>query len=200
MALLLDVFGFLSVVLRGLVVTAQSLTLGGIAFLILLATPLGAELGDAGVAILKRSLRLLRWSALSFAAIALISITVEALILADSLGLSAAETLGANFVLAGFAIILAAAAITVLCRSRGIPGTLALLALAAVILVAQTMSSHAAARLDDRLLVGLAELLHQAAAAVWIGGIPYLLLALARCEDGIAMRRVGKRFSHMAMA
>ena len=37
MALLLDIFGFLSVVLRGIVLSAQSLVLGGIFFLALLA-------------------------------------------------------------------------------------------------------------------------------------------------------------------
>ena len=50
MALLLDVFGFLSVVLRGLVLTAQSLTIGGIVFLALLAYPLRRELGSVGAA------------------------------------------------------------------------------------------------------------------------------------------------------
>src|SRR5579863_8638584 len=140
MALLLDVFGFLSVVLRGLVVTAQSLTLGGIAFLILLAKPLGQELGESGMAIQKRSLRLLFWCALGFAAITLTSITIEAAILADSLDLSASETLGANFVLAGLAIAAAAALIAALCRGGAVPGMLPLLALAAVILLAQTMS------------------------------------------------------------
>jgi putative copper resistance protein D len=200
MALLLDVFGFLSVILRGLTVTAQSVTLGGIAFFLLLAQPLAGELGDAGIFILKRSLRLLLWSASAFAAVALVSITIEALILADSLGLSARETLGATFVLAGIAIIVSAAAIAVLCRGRSEPRAATLLPLAAVILLAQTLSSHAAARLDDRILVGLLELLHQAAAAVWIGGIPYFLIALSGCQDGKAWRRVGKRFSQMSMA
>src|ERR1700749_1393026 len=116
MALLLDVFGFLSVILRGLTVTAQSLTLGGIAFLILLAAPLAPELGDIGTIIVKRSLRLLRWCAIGFAVIAAISITIEALILADSAGLSATETIGANFVVAGAAIIAAAVVIALVSR------------------------------------------------------------------------------------
>src|SRR5258707_2767859 len=111
MALLLDVFGFLSVVLRGLTVTAQSLTIGGIAFLILLARPLAFELGEAGEVIIRRCLRLLRWSAIGFAVVTVVSVVVEALILADSAGLSAAETIGANFVVAGVAIVMAAVAL-----------------------------------------------------------------------------------------
>src|SRR5437879_6131002 len=101
MALLIDVFGFLSVVLRGLTMTAQSLTLGGIAFLLLLARPLAAELGDVGVVIGKGCIRLLRWSAIGFAAIAALSVLIEATILADSADLTVSETIGANFAIAG---------------------------------------------------------------------------------------------------
>src|SRR5260370_916925 len=54
MALLLDVFGFLSVLLRGLVLTAQSLAIGGVAFLVLLAHPLRTQLGASGGAAFER--------------------------------------------------------------------------------------------------------------------------------------------------
>lgn len=201
MALLLDVFGFLSVVLRGLTITAQSLTLGGIAFLVLLAQPFAAELGGVGTLIVTRCVTLLRWSAIGFAAVAAVSIVIEATILADSANLTLTETIGANFVVAGAAIVAAAVVIAVLSYAgTKLPVRILLLSLAAVILLAQTSSSHAAARLDDRFLVGFAELLHQAGAAVWIGGIPYFLVALSQCQDGRAWRRVGKRFSQMAMA
>jgi len=45
----------------------------------------------------------------------------------------------------------------------------------------------------------LADLLHMAAAAAWIGGIPYLLLALDRAADGRAQARIGRRFSLIAL-
>src|SRR6185312_5006770 len=38
-----------------------------------------------------------------------------------------------------------------------------------------------------------------AAAAAWIGGIPYLLLALDQTGDGRALARIGRRFSLIAM-
>ena len=53
MALLLDDFGLLSVLLRGARLVAQSLTLGGIVFM--------------AVLILRRSCRLLGWSAAALA-------------------------------------------------------------------------------------------------------------------------------------
>ncbi len=201
MTLLLDLFGFLSVVLRGLTLTAQSLTVGGIAFLLLLAGPLAGEIGAAGAGIIRRSRTLLGWSAIALALVAAISVLIEAMILADTVGLTAGETLGAGFVLAGIAVIGASAAIAWLSlrdRSGGF-SAFGLLALAAVILIAQTMTSHAAAQIDDRLLLATADLLHQAGAAVWIGGIPYLLIALGKYPDAVTWRRVGKRFSHIAM-
>jgi copper resistance protein D len=201
MSLLLDLFGFLSVVLRGLTLTAQSLTVGGIAFLLLLARPLAGTIGVAGPLVLKRSRALLGWSAIALAIVAAISVLIEGAILADTVGLTAGETLGAAFVLSGIAVIgasLATAWLALHDRSEDFSGA-GLLILAAVILTAQTMTSHAVAQIEDRLLLAAADLLHQAGAAVWIGGIPYLLIALKQCTDPITWRRVGKRFSHIAM-
>jgi putative copper resistance protein D len=201
MALLLDLFGFLSVVLRGLALTAQSLTIGGVAFLLLLAEPLAGELRATGEAIIKRSRLLLGCSAVGLAIVVGISVTIEGRILAETVDLTMSETMGAAFVVSAIAAIAAALSIAWLClgtRNGAFTG-LSLFGLACVILVAQTATSHAVAQLDDRLPLAAAELLHQAGAAVWIGGIPYLLIALAQCRDVTAWRRVGKRFSHMAM-
>src|SRR5262249_54825096 len=67
MALLLDDFGLLSVLLHGGRLLAQSLTLGGIGFMAVLARPLAGELGASGALILQRSRRLLGWSAAALA-------------------------------------------------------------------------------------------------------------------------------------
>ncbi|HJT07104.1 MAG TPA: copper resistance protein, partial [Stellaceae bacterium] len=101
MALLLDIFGFLSVVLRGLVLTAQSLTIGGIVFLALLAYPLRRELGANGDAAFRRCCRLLLWSASAFAAVELAFVLLECVVLAGTVDISLAEALGAEFALFG---------------------------------------------------------------------------------------------------
>jgi copper resistance protein D len=201
MALLLDLFGFLSVVLRGLALTTQSLTVGGVAFLLVFAGPLENELGAPGITIIRHCRKLLGWSAIALAIVAVISILIEGSILADTVDLTAGETIGASFVLAGIAIIAASLAIAwvSLPHRYGTFVNLRLVALAAIILIAQTATSHAVAHLDDRLPLIAADLLHQTGAAVWIGGIPYLLVALAQCRDVMAWRRVGKRFSHTAI-
>ncbi len=54
-------------------------------------------------------------------------------------------------------------------------------------LAAATLTTHAAARLDNRGALLAVEGLHQLGAAIWIGGIPCFLLALAAVRDGIGV-------------
>ena len=200
MALLLDIFGFLSVVLRGLVLTAQSLAIGGIAFLVLLAYPLRRELGASGEAAFEHCCRLLLWSAIAFAALELAFVLLECLVLAGTVDISLVEALGAAF--ARFGLIAAAASALTAVLVRRPPEGLrfaALPVLALVMLLAQSATSHAAAQLANRAPLLLADLLHMAAAAAWIGGIPYLLLALGRAADGRAQARIGRRFSLISL-
>ena len=200
MALLLDIFGFLSVVLRGLVLTAQSLTIGGIVFLVLLASPLRRELGAGGAAAFGRCCRLLLWSASAFAALELAFVLMECVVLAGTVDISLAEALGAAFARFGLVAAAAAALTAVLVwQPPAGPRFAALPVLALVMLLAQSATSHAAAQLTGRAPLLLADLVHMAAAAAWIGGIPYLLLALGQTGDGRALARIGRRFSLIAM-
>jgi putative copper resistance protein D len=199
MALLLDIFGFLSVLLRGLTITAQSLCIGGIAFLVLLARPLADEVAD-GLLLLQRSTRLAGWSAIALAVATAADVALATAMLIGTADLSFGDALGAQSVLADLVVLAAALLVAGLCLGapRRTP-TAALAALAVVVLAAQTATSHAVARVEDRAPLALAGFLHQAAAAVWIGGIPYLVLALAMMRDGVSIGRVGKRFSTMSV-
>jgi len=200
MALLLDVFGFLSVVLRGLVLTAQSLAIGGVAFLVLLAHPLRTQLGASGGAAFELCRRLLLWSAIAFAALELVFVLLECLVLAGTVDISLAAAFGADFARFGMTAAAASVLAAALAR-RPLEGLrfAALPVLALVMLLAQAATSHAAAQLNGRAPLMLADLLHMAAAAAWIGGIPYLLLALGRAGDGAAQARIGRRFSLIAL-
>ena len=201
MALLLDDFGLLSVLLHGARLVAQSLTLGGIGFMALLARPLAAELGASGALILRRSRRLLGWSAAALAVVEALMIATQVAALADSIDLPLADLLGADFVLwDALAIVAALAILAIAVGGRiGGAGQAGLVLLALVLLAAAAGSSHAVARLDHRRTLAGLSALHQLAAGLWIGGIPYLLIALADCRDGLAWRRVGRRFSQLAM-
>jgi putative copper resistance protein D len=197
MALLLDIFGYLTVILRGLSIAAQAFSLGGIAFVIFIAVPLRRRLGAIGDTILARSLRIIFWSALGLAAVETLTVLAETAILIDTAALGLGEALGAAFVIAGAIKIAGALAIAGLARWRPARGALALAALAVV--AGATLTSHAVARLDDRVVLALVDALHQIGAAIWIGGLPCFLMALARCRDGRAWRLVGKRYSQLAM-
>jgi putative copper resistance protein D len=118
----------------------------------------------------------------------------------DTVELSLRQVLTAEFAVAGLIKTAAAAAIAgLLLGSKERVPTLPLLALSAIELAAATLTTHAAARLDNRGILLVVEGLHQFGAAIWIGGIPCFLLALVRVRDGAAFRLVGARFSRMSM-
>jgi putative copper resistance protein D len=200
MALLIDIFGLLSVLLSGAEVVAQSFVVGGIAFVLLVIRPFDDRLGEAASDILRRSRRLIFWSAASLALIGLISLLVEASILVDTADITWASALVAQFSVTHAATTIVAIAVAALTGGAKPIRPFALGLLAVAVLVAATLTTHAMARLDNRLPLALAEGLHQTGAAIWIGGIPFFIMALARIKDGAALRLVGKRFSQMSMA
>ena len=199
MATLIDIFGYLSVIIRGAVLVTQSFVVGGIAFLLLMRG-IGRELGADGERLELGARRFFFWSALGFTLAEIAFVAMQCAVLMGTVDLGLGDVLGADFALAGLTLagaglVCAWIAHAPLGRSAG----LLLCTLAILVLVAQATTSHAMARLDDQAPLLLAEILHMAGAAVWIGGIPYFLLALAAVRGGGAWRRVGKRFSLMAM-
>jgi copper resistance protein D len=196
MALLLDIFGFLSVVLRGLVLSAQSVVIGGIVFLVVIVGPVAEKLGAVGVATMARGRRLLFWSALTLAWAELVFVVLECVVLAGTMDIPLRNAFGADFARFGLVAAAAAAATAFVARSALTRArVLALFGLALAALAAQVATSHAAAQVGSRAMLLVADFLHMAAAAAWIGGIPYFLLVLYRTHDGRAHGLVGRRFS-----
>src|SRR5690242_11106771 len=151
MALLLDIYGFLSVMLRGVILAAQSLAVGGIVFLGLLAAPFARRLGGDGAAVLAGTTRLLFWSATGFAAAVLVSVTLECTVLAGTLSIPLGEAFGAGFARFGLVAAAAALAAAFLAATPPTPARVAALGvLALVMLAAQVATSHAAAQLSER--------------------------------------------------
>jgi putative copper resistance protein D len=198
--LLVDLFGYLSIVIHGLTIVAQSMAVGSVLFLALLARPLAPSLGVAGASILRDTARIAAWSAVGLVACEAATVALQGAVLMDTVELSLREVLGAEFAQAGMVKIVAAALIAILLfRSGPAASPWPLLALGALDLGAATLTTHAAARLSDRGPLMLIEALHQFGAAIWIGGIPCFVLALSRVQDGAAWRRIGARFSRMSM-
>jgi putative copper resistance protein D len=194
MELLVDVFGYLSIIVHGLTILSQSMALGGALFLVFLARPLGLVQVAEGTA------RIAGYAALGLLLSVIATVALQTAVLTDTVGLTVADTLGAGFAIAGMVKAAAAAALAVLLLGKGARApSVPLVTLALVALAAATLTTHAAARLDDRVVLLAAEGLHQFGAAIWVGGIPCFLLALARTRDAVLFRRAGSRFSRMSM-
>jgi putative copper resistance protein D len=187
---LLDIFGFLSVLLRGLTLAFEALTVGGVIFLVVIVRRFGGEMAG-------RTVRLLTWWSLLLAVTLICSVAANSAILVGSTGLIWTEVAGAGFCIGGAIMVAGAIGIALLanCTSGRIP----LLVLSALILAGSVMTSHSIARMEHRWpLVGLT-LAHHMGSAAWIGGLPYLLAALSRAPDRFTATAVARRFSRMAM-
>ena len=200
MTLLVDVFGYLTIVIHGLAIIGQSMAVGGVVFLVFLARPRAWLAGPAGAGVLSDTIRLTIWGALGLAAAELARIGVEGGVLAGTLDLSARSVLGADFAIAGAAKAAAALLLALLLASFGsrVPWPI-LLPIAALILAAGAATTHAAARLEDREFLLAVSALHQLGAAIWIGGIPCFVAALARIREPAAWQVIGARFSAISM-
>jgi putative copper resistance protein D len=195
MARLLQVFGFLSVLFRGATLTFQSLAVGGIVFLVFVVR----RSQEDSAQLPQACLRWIRRSALALVVMQVSYVLANSLILRESAEMPLREVLGANFVLAGFIGIVAAftvIALTVPARSTGYTD---LLFPAAAIISSSVMTSHAMARLDYRAPLVAFTALHQAATAAWLGGLPYLLIAIRRAQSPEIARQLGARFSQIAL-
>ena len=96
MSLLVDLFGYLSIVLHGLVILAQSMAIGRVLFLVLLARPFAPRLAE-GAEIARRTARLAAWSALALALCEGLSVAMQCAVLMDTLELPLTGVLGAEF-------------------------------------------------------------------------------------------------------
>jgi len=195
MARLLQIFGFLSLLFRGATLTFQSLAVGGIVFLLFVAR----DSNEHSNALRKSCLRWIRRSALALAAMQIAYVLANSLILMQSADMTLADVSGANYVIAGFLGIASALTIVALSNARPSRSFLHLLLPAAAVIASSVMTSHAMARLEYRAPLVVITALHQAATATWLGGLPYLLIAIRGAESPEFARQIGKRFSQLAL-
>ncbi len=201
MELLVGLFGYLSVVLHGVAGAAQATAIGSALFLVLLAQPRAWLLGAEGAQVAGAAARIGTWAALLLAAAAAAGLALQVAVLATTLDTSIEDALRARFALAamtrtGAALLLAA----ILSGLGGRAAWWMLLPVAAAILAAATLTTHAAARTEHGPALMAVAALHQLGAALWIGGIPAFLAALARTSGPGPWHVVGTRFSTLCIA
>jgi len=186
--LFLEIYGFLNVTLRGFIIAAQTLTLGGVAFLSLALPP------EQGCEPLAR--RLLLWSARALClgeALAALSLMV---MLGGTLDLPFQQLLGADAVIVDLAVAGLAGGIALFARESAPMRVSALLCLG--LLAVQVGATHAVSRLDHAATLYVAEFAHMFGVGVWIGGIPYFIVMLMQMR-GDPRRQVATRFSAMSL-
>jgi len=195
---LLDVFGFLSVLLRGGALAMTSLVLGGVAFTfwVLLPIPYNARADAAW----ESCRRLMFRSAAALVLVHVCQVAAHSAILSATTGLGLRQVTGANFFLAGASAICAAIVIAAMTMRRAWRPVPVILLPAAVLLGALVMTSHAVGRLDNRPALIMLTALHQTATAAWVGAMPYLLLSLGRGTGANLAHTLCRRFSIMAIA
>jgi len=198
--LFLDLYGFLSVVLHAAELMARSVLLGSIAFLAFLAVPLAARLpAGEGALLLACARRAILWGAGLTLAAVFLSSGLGAVALVGTLGLGAGQAAGAGFVVSGVSVMICALAAGMLAWGPR-PPALPLLLVGLCLLVAAVAGSHAMARTEDRLPMLAATFVHQAGAALWLGGLPAFLMALRLPWPEAAAQKVGARYSRLAVA
>ncbi len=203
MSALFSIFGFLSVILHGLDLIAQTVLLGSILFLLLLALPLAPRLGRDGDLVLSGARDIIQIAALAGIAIVLAGTALNAAVLQSSLGISWSAVASAGFVLAGLTKVLATLAILLVVTWRPLSALAtraSLAALGAIVLASALADSHAVARLDGRSAMFLVSALHQIGAAIWLGGLPCFALALRRVAPPASLALIGRRYSLLAMS
>jgi putative copper resistance protein D len=199
-ALLLDLFGYLSIIVHGFTIVAQTVTIGSVLFIAFLLRPFASRLGAAGQSIERTCIAIAGWSAMGLVLCEITTIALQGAVLIGTVDLSLPNVLSAGFAVAGIVKASAAALIALLLFGRGQRASITpLIALAAIVLASATLTTHAEARLDDRLPLLVVEFLHQFGAAIWIGGIPCFLVALNRIHTAPSWVLAGKRYSHMSM-
>jgi copper resistance protein D len=199
MVKLVDIFGYLAVLLSAGTLIGQSLLLGGLLFLFWVARP-GAEVPTDGLqGVRTAALKAFRWSALGLAGVQVLYLYVNSSVLMASAEISFREAMGANFFIAGTVMLFAALLIFLVARKQQ-PYTVWFLGLLLlVVLSACVMTDHAASRVEGRLPLILLTAVHELATGFWIGGLPFLLLGLYVNRDQVAQWYLTRRFSRLAL-
>lgn len=191
---LLKDFDLLSVLLRAATLSLEALLLGGIAFLLLAALPSG--MSHEGVRRLRRTAS---WLALGLLVAEAFSIAISAAILVGGSGFSLRDVASADFFLLGSAIMVSTVVLFLLLRASSLLSLFCCIPFALLVLGSSVGMSHAAARLDHRVLLVCLTALHHIGTAAWIGAMPFLLVALRSEKNAADAGRYVRRFSNMAV-
>jgi len=189
-AAFLDIFAFVSVLLRALTLAFEALTVGGVIFQLAIMPQDSKEFRG-------RLSKLLLGSSALLAVVQLMYLAANSAILMASTNLTWTQVRGAGFCISGAFMIAGAGLVGLFTFTRWAKVVCPIGCI--LILGGAVMTSHSVARLDHRVALAALTLTHHVAGAAWIGGMPYLLLSLRRDPDTALAATITGRFSRMAM-
>ncbi len=184
MAQLLDIFGYLSVLLRGLTLSFEALSVGGVIFLLVVARS-------------EPTLHVLSCFAGLLAIAQVCSVGLNCAILAGTTDMKWVDMAGATFCISGALIIAGAAGVGVSARTCLARVTCPVAC--ALITAGSVMGSHSFARIEHRWVAMMLTSLHHLASAAWIGGLLYLLITLRMVRDPSTGSKIAGSFSRLAV-
>jgi putative copper resistance protein D len=197
---LVDVFGYLSVLLRAGTLVFQSLLLGGVLFIFWIARR-NDDIPDESLERTQSSaLRAFAIAAILLSLVQLLYLYVNSAVLMVTADIGVKEVVGANFFIAGSVIFGASvlAAVAAWLRTKNLGVSLSLLV--ALVLAGSVLTNHAASRMAGRLSLIILTTLHEASTCFWIGGLPFLLLGLYVARGNRPTQwYLTQRFSRLAL-
>lgn len=189
MADVVSLYAFIAVLLRGAILALEAVTVGGIIFGLVVLKPSHEESKSSYHSLL----RVFAWS---LACVALSSAVLSAVVLhATDDGFLWTDAFETTFFRAKLLITIAAVTIGLF---AGRLRQAWLLLCAGAIVAGALLTSHAFARMEGRALLLTLTALHHLATAAWIGGLPFLIVALRRQNETAAIA-TGRRFSRVAI-
>lgn len=196
---LVDIFGYLAVMLSAGTLVGQSLLLGGLVFVCWIARPSAEIPADQLGRVRSLSLQWFGYAAIGLAVVQTLYLYVNSSVLMASAEIPFSEVTGANFFIASSIMLVAALLAAIVARLRSRYTVLYLSVLVVIVLGASVMTDHAASRLTNRVPLIILTSLHEAATGLWIGGLPFLLLALRAGRERTTQWYLTRRFSQLAL-
>ena len=184
----------LSVLARAATLAFEALLLGGVAFLLAVVRP--ARASEVVGNFCRRGIRM---AAIALVVGELAMVSSSGAILMSGSDLTLKDVTATGFFRAASFAILFAVGLWICARLKSNKATVAMLPLSLLLLAATVSTSHAAARIDHRVLLAILTAAHHLGTAAWVGAMAYLLISLGRVEDLYEARRLTQRYSRMAL-
>jgi putative copper resistance protein D len=195
----LSIYDLADWIIRGVSMTAQTLVVGGVTYLLFTLTVLKPGSHDR-LALERLSTCMLYWSGLALGFAQLIAGSALTTFLVGSTQADIATAVSVDAVIFAFLSAAVAFALAWAARRSSHPTVGLLLFLTALLVGAHTGVTHAASRAEPSPALLAAETLHLFALGAWLGGVPYFIASL-RTLGGAREERfaVARRFSVVSL-